>query len=157
MELKIKQVVEEIDKVSYSKEGDAAIDLRASGNFITDLDNLSKKELTSDYYYLEPKERILIKTGIKVALPKGHYGHIKDRSGLAFKQGLHVLAGVIDENYREEIGIVLINLGNNAYKIMKNEKIAQMIIKEYKKVNITYVDELDETNREAGFGSSGKF
>ena len=150
-------MVEEIDKVSYSKEGDAAIDLRASGNFITDLDNLSKKELTSDYYYLEPKERILIKTGIKVALPKGHYGHIKDRSGLAFKQGLHVLAGVIDENYREEIGIVLINLGNNAYKIMKNEKIAQMIIKEYKKVNITYVDELDETNREAGFGSSGKF
>src|SRR3989344_6627958 len=152
--LKVKNLVDGLDKISYTKEGDAAIDLRASGNWIIDLDS-SKRELIREYYDIMPSERILIKTGIKVAIPQGHYGHIKDRSGLAFKHGLHVLAGVVDENYREEIGVVLVNLGKNNYKLTKNERVAQMIIKRYEKVDIEYVDELDKTIRDGGFGSSG--
>ena len=152
--LKVKNLVDGLDKISYNKEGDAAIDLRASGNWIIDLDS-NKRELIREYYDIMPSERILIKTGIKVAIPQGHYGHIKDRSGLAFKHGLHVLAGVIDENYRDEIGVVLVNLGKNNYKLTKNERIAQMIIKKYEKVGIAYVDELDKTIRDGGFGSSG--
>ena len=152
--LKVKNLVDGLDKISYNKEGDAAIDLRASGNWIIDLDS-NKRELIREYYDIMPSERILIKTGIKVAIPQGHYGHIKDRSGLAFKHGLHVLAGVIDENYRDEIGVVLVNLGKNNYKLTKNERVAQMIIKRYEKVDIEYVDELDKTIRDGGFGSSG--
>ncbi len=154
--LKIKAVVEGLDKISYAKEGDAALDLRASGNWTINLD-FAKKEICQDSYELQPKERILIKTGIKVALPKGHFGHIQGRSGLALKHGLQPIGGVIDENYRDEIGVILVNLGQNPYKITKNEKIAQMIIKEYKRVNVEYVEELDETNRQEGFGSSGKY
>ena len=152
--LKVKNTVEGLDKIGYSKEGDAGIDLRASGGFVINLD-FEKKDIIQDCYFINPGERILIKTGIKVAIPQGHYGHIKDRSGLAFKNGLHVLAGVIDENYREEIGVVLVNLGKNEYKITKNERIAQMIIKKYERVNIENVEDLDKTNRDAGFGSSG--
>ncbi len=157
--LKVKQTIEGMPIIGYSREGDAGIDLRASGVWVTKLDEMKSEELSSDNYFIEPGERILIKTGIKVAIPENHYGHIKGRSGLALKSGLHVLAGVIDETYRAEIGVILINLGSKMYKLSKNEKIAQMIIKEYTKVNIESVDELDENTvrSTSGFGSSGKF
>src|SRR3989344_1207968 len=106
--LKVKSVVNNLDKVSYGREGDAAIDLRASGNWIINLDN-ERKEINSNEYELKPNERILIKTGIKVVIPKGNYGHISGRSGLAMKHGLQPLGGIIDENYREEIGVILVN------------------------------------------------
>lgn len=156
--LKVKNISNEIIDIGYSRDGDAGIDLRASGIWTVKLDQIENEEINSESYFIEPGERILVKTGIKVAIPKNHYGHIKDRSGLALKNGIHVLAGVIDENYRNEIGVVLINLGSKMYKISKNEKIAQMIIKKYEKMDIEYVNELDETNRNlSGFGSSGKF
>ena len=152
--LKVKNLVEGLDKINYGKDGDAAVDLRASGNFIIDLDS-DKKEINSLEYEIKPGERILVKTGIKVAIPAGNYGHISGRSGLAMKHGLQPLAGIIDENYRDEIGVVLINFGSKSYKITKNERIAQMIIKPYTKVDVEYVNSLDLTNRDAGFGSSG--
>ena len=157
--LKIKPLAPDLNPIAYAKEGDAGIDLRASGHWIIQLDS-EKKEIQKDQYELQAGERILIKTGIKAALPHGHYGHIQDRSSLAYKHGLHVLAGIIDENYREEICVVLLNLGKNPYTLTKNERIAQMIIKEYKRADIsyiTYIEKLDETNRNAGFGSSGKY
>ncbi len=90
-------------------------------------------------------------------IPEGHWGNIKDRSGNAFNHGIHVLGGVIDENYRGEIGVILINLSKKDFTINKNDRVAQMIISEYKKVNIEHVQELNETNRNKdGFGSSGK-
>lgn len=144
-----------IDKINYSRDGDAAVDLRASGKWIIDLDN-EKKELEQDYYEIKPNERILIKTGIQVAIPEGCWGEIKTRSGHAFNNGLNVLGGVIDENYRGEIGVILVNHSNNIFKVNKNDRVAQMIISEYKKVKIEYVDELGDTNRNlGGFGSSG--
>ena len=92
-----------------------------------------------------------------VEIPKGYWGNIRDRSGLAFKYGLHNLAGVIDETYRGEIGVVMTNLGENPYVIKKNERIAQMIITPYERVNIESVEALEDSNRnENGFGSSGK-
>ncbi len=154
--LKIKKTVDELDNVGYIREGDAAIDLRASGVFVIDLDH-EKREIAANEYEIKPNERVLVKTGIKVAMPPGHYGHIKGRSGLAMQHGLGSLAGVIDENYRGEIGVVLVNHGNKPYKLTKNERVAQMIIQEYKRVKVEYVEDLDETNRSVnGFGSSGR-
>ena len=153
--LKIKNL-NDMDKINYSREGDAAVDLRASGKFIIDLD-FNKEEIEKDSYLINPGERILVKTGIQVEIPEGHFGNIKDRSGNAFNHGIHVLGGVIDENYRGEIGVILVNLSKKDFKINKNDRVAQMIISEYKKVNIEHVQELNETNRNKdGFGSSGK-
>ena len=153
--LKIK-LLTNLDKINYSREGDAAVDLRASGKFVINLDH-NKEEIEKDFYLINPGERILVKTGIQVAMPKDHWGNIKDRSGNAFNHGVHVLGGVIDENYRGEIGVILVNLSKKEFKISKNDRIAQMIISEYKKVNLEYVDELDKTSRnQDGFGSTGK-
>jgi len=153
--LKIKSLEDSVERI-FQSEGDAGLDLRVSGNFIIDLDG-EKKEVIQDFYEIKPTERILVKTGVAVAIPKGCWGEIKDRSGNALKYGLHILGGVIDETYRGEIGVILINLGSNVYRVNKNDRIAQMIISEYKSVNVEYVNELDNTTRgQGGFGSTGK-
>ena len=139
MEIKIKRLDKTMDLPSYIHKGDAAIDLRSSEEFV-----------------LKKKMQKVVKTGIKVAIPEGYAGLIWDRSGLAAKNSLHVLAGVVDSGYRGEIGVVIINLGEEDFKIEKNMRIAQMIIQPVANANITEVDELDETHRnEKGFGSSG--
>lgn len=105
-----------------------------------------------------PGQRQLIKTGVAVALPPGHYGQIFGRSGLAVKYGMAVLAGVIDNDYRGEIGVVLLNTGDVSYVYAKSEKIAQLVVLPYNSCVPEVVEHLDETNRSAdGFGSSGKF
>jgi len=153
--LKVKHL-NDSDKINYSRDGDAALDLRASSKFVINLDE-EKKEIEQDSYSIKPGERVLVKTGIEVAIPEGHWGNVKDRSGNAFNHGIHVLGGVIDENYRGEIGVILVNLSKKDFKINKNDRVAQMIISEYKRVNIEHVQELNETNRNKdGFGSSGK-
>jgi len=154
--LKIKKISDDVENVSYSREGDAGIDLRASGRFVIDLDS-SKKEIEKEELELQPGERILAKTGIEVEVPKGFWGNIRDRSGLAFNHGVHVLAGVVDETYRGEIGIVLVNLGKKPYAIKKNDRIAQMVITPYQTVDILFEEDLQDTRRgRDGFGSSGK-
>ena len=154
--LKIKRVVDHVEKVSYSKEGDAGIDLRASGRWVVELDS-EKKEIEQDSYDLNPSERILIKTGIIAEIPKGFWGNIRDRSGLAFSHGIHILGGVVDETYRGEIGVVVVNSSKNRYMINKNDRIAQMIIVPYAAAEIVHSEDLTETSRGAnGFGSSGK-
>lgn len=148
--------VSNIDNVFYIKKGDAAIDLRASGIFVVGLDD-KKKEISRAAYKIRPNERILVKTGIKVQLPKGFWGNIKDRSGLALNHGIHQLGGVIDENYRGEIGVIIINLGKKPYTISKNDRIAQMVLTPYAQAEITYVGSLANSERgEKGFGNSGK-
>lgn len=154
--LQIKKIIEDLDNINYGREGDVAIDLRASGIWVIDLDQ-ERKEISQNDYVLQPGQRVLIKTGVKMAIPTGNYGHICGRSGLAMKNGLQPLGGIIDENYREELGVILMNLGNKAYTLTKNEKVAQLIIKPYTKVTIEYVSDLDTTNRDTGFGSSGRF
>ena len=154
--LKIKYLAPDLKPINYSNKGDAGLDLRASGRWVINLGQ-DKKEITQDSYTINPNERILIQTGIEVELPKGHWGNIRDRSGLAMKQGLHTLAGVLDETYRGEIGIIMINLSNIPHEIKKNDRIAQMIITPYSQADVAKEENLSDTTRgKDGLGSSGK-
>jgi|TARA_B110000908_G_C10157182_1_gene404184 dUTP pyrophosphatase len=108
---------------------------------------------------LKPMQRILIKTGLFIALPNNYEAQIRPRSGLAFKHGLTVLnsPGTIDADYRGEIGVLLVNLSTDDYVIEDGTRIAQMVIAPYTKVTFNSVEELSETHRGAGgFGSTGK-
>jgi len=105
---------------------------------------------------LLPGKRVLVGTGIAVAIPSGWVGLIKDRSGLAAKQGLHCLAGVIDENYRGEVKVVLYNAGTEPVTLPAGSRIAQLVIVPYYVGPVKEVAELPPSNRgEEGFGSSG--
>ena len=98
-----------------------------------------------------------MKTGLHFAIPDGVVGLIKDRSGLALKFCLHTLAGVIDSNYRGEIMVVLINLGEKEYQVNTGDRIAQLILLPCLQAELIPVLTLPETERnESGFGSSGK-
>ncbi len=153
--LKVKSLAD-TDKIGFNRVGDAGIDLRASGVWVVDMDSETKK-VECESYEIQPGERIMAKTGVQVAVPEGCWGNIRDRSGLALKEGLHVLSGVLDETYRGEIGIVIVNLSKVPRTIKKNERIAQMIIAPYISPKIEYVEDLDNTIRNSdGFGSSGK-
>jgi len=115
-----------------------------------------------EQYTLKPLERKLFKTGLAVAIPHGLYGRIAPRSGLAYKNGLDVMAGVIDEDYRGEVGVILINLGTEpiTLPIIKDEKetpVAQIIFENYTEASFQEMPELPETFRgEGGFGSTDK-
>jgi dUTP pyrophosphatase len=109
---------------------------------------------------ISPGDRKLIPAGISLALPSGFEGQIRPRSGLALKHGLTVLnsPGTIDADYRGEIKVILINLGPEAYKIRRGERIAQLVIQALPEVILTEVEELPATERgEGGFGHTGKF
>ena len=109
-----------------------------------------------DGYTLQPGERRLFKTGLSFEIPEGMYGRIAPRSGLAFKRGIDVLAGVIDEDYRGEVGVILINLGRNPETFVAKDKIAQIIFEFYNDVDIIE-GELENSERGAGgFGSTDK-
>lgn len=110
-------------------------------------------------FVLQPMERRLIPTGLYMELPEGFEAQIRPRSGLAYKHGVTVLntPGTIDADYRGEIGVLLVNLSNEAYTIKAGERIAQMVIAKYERVIWQPVDSLEETDRGAGgFGSTGK-
>ncbi len=107
---------------------------------------------------LQPLERVLIPTGLYIALPKGMEAQIRPRSGLALKHGITVLnsPGTIDADYRGEIKVLLINLSSEPFIIKDGERIAQMIIASHSTVKWKPVEVLDETARgEGGFGSTG--
>lgn len=108
-----------------------------------------------------PGQRKLFKTNIAVAIPQGLYGRIADRSGNAYKLGLHVLGGVVDSHYRGDIGIILLNTNEgdetNAVQIVAGQRIAQLIIERCHQIEWNEVDELDGTARGDGsFGSTGQ-
>jgi dTMP kinase len=112
---------------------------------------------SSDYYSLLPGENINIKTGIKMAIPKGHAGLVWDKSGVA-KAGIHTMAGVIDSGYRGEIMVNVINLSGDIYNIAPGQKIAQILIQPIARTEIIEMKIEDETERnDGGFGSSGLF
>ena len=107
---------------------------------------------------LKPFKRDLIPTGIAIALPKGYEAQIRPRSGLAVKNGITLLnsPGTIDADYRGEIKVVMINLGEKDFQIKHGDRIAQMIINKVEYPEISETDELDETSRgSGGFGSTG--
>ncbi|MGN8768725.1 dUTP diphosphatase [Paenibacillus barengoltzii] len=107
---------------------------------------------------LQPGQRALVPTGIAIAMPGGLEAQIRPRSGLAFKHGITCLntPGTIDADYRGEIKVLLINLGQEPFVIRRNERIAQMVFQIVPEVNLVQVDKLSETVRGAGgFGHTG--
>ena len=130
---------------TYATPGSAGFDLRAN---------------IKDSITLKSFERKLIKTGLFMEIPKGHVGYVCTRSGLALKKGLQVLnaPGVVDEDFRNEVGVILINLSTEDVVIEPGERIAQMVISEYQKVEFDVINNLEEltaTDRTGGFGSTG--
>jgi dUTP pyrophosphatase len=107
---------------------------------------------------LAPMQRILVPTGLSIALPRGFEAQVRPRSGLALKSGITVLntPGTIDADYRGEIKVILINLGSEEVSISRGDRIAQMVIAPVSQVEWQPVDALDETTRgTGGFGSTG--
>ena len=128
---------------AYMSEGAAGMDLYAN----------IKEEVT-----VEKGSIKLIPTGIRIALPEGFEAQIRPRSGLALKNGISLVnsPGTIDSDYRGEIGVIVINLGENDFVVKRGDRIAQMVINRYEKVEWTECADLDETERgEGGFGHSG--
>ena len=141
--LRVKKLYEDAKIPQFAHDGDAGMDVFA----------YIEKSIT-----LEPLQRALIKTGISIELEKGTEAQIRPRSGLALKHGITVLntPGTIDEGYRGEIGIILINLGSNPFIIEKGMKIAQMVVKPLLEINIIEMSELTNSQRgTGGFGSTG--
>ena len=128
---------------SYSTNNSAGLDLRAH---------------IEEEIILNPMSRVLIKTGLFIQLPEGYEAQIRPRSGLAYKNGITVLntPGTIDADYRGEVGVLLINLSNDSFKIKNGDRIAQMVIAKYEQAEWISVEQLDTTQRgDGGFGSTG--
>ena len=128
---------------SYSTLFSAGMDIRA---------NLSEPVT------LAPMECRLIPTGLFIALPEGYEAQIRPRSGLALKHGITIpnSPGTIDADYRGEVGIIVLNASDKPFTIEDGERICQMVVKEYRRVEWNEVDSLDETERGAGgFGHTG--
>ena len=108
---------------------------------------------------LKPLERALIPTGLKIELEHGYEAQIRPRSGLSIKHGITLIncVGTIDEDYRGEVCVPVVNLSNEIYTIQPDERIAQMVIARVEQAEIKVAVELSETSRgEGGFGSTGK-
>jgi len=107
---------------------------------------------------IKPLERFLVPTGLFIELPQGFEAQIRPRSGLAAKYGITVLntPGTIDSDYRGEIKVILINLSNQDFVVHNGERICQMVIAKYEKVDLQVVEELSDTVRgQGGFGHTG--
>jgi len=114
-------------------------------------------DLYSAYDYIVPKQgKQLVMTDIQIALPDGCYGRVAPRSGLAAKHFIDVGAGVIDQDYRGNVGVVLFNFNQEEFKVKKGDRVAQLILERIFLPSIEEVQRLDETERgEGGFGSTG--
>ena len=129
---------------AYATEKSAGMDLKAN---------------IEEPIVLGPLERAMVPTGLFIALPDGTEAQVRPRSGLAAKYGISVLnaPGTIDADYRGEVKVILVNLSNEPFVINPGERIAQMVVAKYEKVEWEEVEILDETERgTGGFGSTGK-
>tara|TARA_Y200000002_G_C22166472_1_gene449284 strand:+ start:108 stop:545 length:438 start_codon:yes stop_codon:yes gene_type:complete len=132
------------DLPSYATKASSGVDLKA---------------VVDTPVTLEPLERRIIHTGLKIALPEGYEAQIRPRSGLAARYGITVLnsPGTIDADYRGEIGVILINLSNTSFTIQPGDRIAQLVVAKFEQIDWLPMDELSDTKRgEGGFGSTGK-
>ncbi|MCR5265453.1 MAG: dUTP diphosphatase [Cyanobacteria bacterium RUI128] len=128
----------------YKTEGAAGMDLCAA---------------ITEPIELKPLERKLIPTGLKIELEHGYEAQIRPRSGLSIKHGITLIncVGTIDEDYRGEVCVGVVNISNDTYTIQPDERIAQMVIAKYEQAKLEVVTELTDTERgEGGFGSTGK-
>ncbi|XP_006881851.1 PREDICTED: deoxyuridine 5'-triphosphate nucleotidohydrolase, mitochondrial-like [Elephantulus edwardii] len=118
----------------------------------------ARADLSSAYdYTVPPMEKARVKTDIQIALPSGCYGKVAPRSGLAAKHFLNVGVGVIDEDYRGNVGVILFNFGKEKFEVKKGDRIAQLICERIFYPVLEEVQILDDTERgSGGFGSTGK-
>lgn len=125
---------------SRANPSDAGIDIRASEDAV-----------------VPPLGRATVSTGVSLEIPEGHYGRVAPRSGLAHRNGIDVLAGVVDSSYRGELKVVLHNTdAHEAFQVSSGDRIAQLIIERHYNFNFVEVQELGSTERgSGGFGSSG--
>jgi dUTP pyrophosphatase len=141
MQLKVKRLADGATLPRYARAGDAGLDLCAAGTAV-----------------LAPGAVALVATGIAIELPPGTEAQVRPRSGLALKHSVTVLntPGTIDEGYRGEVGVILINHGAQPFEIHRGMKIAQLVVSPRLAVDVVEVDALSETDRGAGgFGSTG--
>ena len=144
MKVDIKKLSENAVIPQYATEQSAGMDLHA---------------VLDEPVTLRSLERKLIKTDLAIALPAGYKADFRPRSGLALKHGITVLntPGTIDADYRGNIGVILVNLSQDPFTINNGERIAQLVISKYERVDWNEVEELSETDRgSGGFGSTGK-
>jgi len=127
---------------SYATEGSAGLDIRYHGRHPI---------------LLEPNERKLIPTGIFIAVPEGYEIQVRPRSGLALKEGITVLnsPGTIDSDYRQEVGVILINHSAKVFMVEPGMRVAQLVLQKVELVCWELVNELPTTERKGGFGSTG--
>ena len=143
--IQVKVVREEgVTLPKYETEGSAGLDVRAN---------------IKEPIVLKSLERVLIPTGLKVAIPEGYEIQVRPRSGLAIKHGITMLnsPGTVDSDYRGELKVIAVNLSNESYTIEPNERIAQLVLNKVEQIDFIEVAELDETERgEGGLGHTGK-
>lgn len=136
---------EGLDLPTYETAASAGMDLRAAVP-------------AGDPTALAPGERTLVPTGIQIALPRGYEAQVRPRSGLAYRRGITVLnsPGTIDADYRGEVKVLLVNLGDEPFDVERGMRIAQLVVAEHARVDWTPKEELEETVRgPGGFGSTG--
>lgn len=141
MKLSIRRIDPAAQMPTYAHPGDAGMDVRSIEDLI-----------------LAPGARALVHTGLVFQLPPDAEAQVRPRSGLALKHGVTVLnsPGTIDAGYRGEVGVILVNLGQEPFKVEKGMKIAQVVVSRVEQAEIVEVQETDETDRgSGGFGSTG--
>lgn len=140
---RLNKSIEDIELPKYSTGGSAGMDVRAA---------------VDDVIVLNPGETKMIPTGLAIALEPGFECQVRSRSGLAAKHGIFALnaPGTIDSDYRGEIKVILSNFGQEPFNINRGDRIAQLVIARYERIDWHEVDDLDKTERGAGgFGSTG--
>lgn len=143
IQVKVTKLDSDLPLPSYATLNSSGMDLLASIN---------------EDIKIEPGKRILVPTGIAIALPIGYEGQIRPRSGLALKHGVTVLnsPGTIDSDYRGEICVILVNLSQETFIVSRATRIAQLVISSYTPISWNIVEELPNTERGSdGFGSTG--
>lgn len=138
IQVKFKRMTDTAKPFSYSREGDACMDMYADENIV-----------------LMPHQTCIIPTGIAVELPSGYEGLVRGRSGLA-TDGITVHLGTIDETYRGNVGIIVTNTRSLPFVVQRGMRVAQFTVKPVYKITLEEVDTLSSTARgENGYGSSG--
>ena len=141
-EVKVKVINKSVHRLpEYKTSMSAGMDLKAN---------------ITDVWKLNPGERVMVPTGLHIALPEGYEAEVRPRSGLSLKNGIVAILGTIDADYRGEVGVILVNLSDQPFCINPGDRVAQMVVSEVTRVKWDEVRELEETERgSGGFGSTG--
>lgn len=141
-EVKVKVINKSVHRLpEYKTSMSAGMDLKAN---------------ITDVWKLNPGERVMVPTGLHIALPEGYEAQVRPRSGLSLKNGIVAILGTIDADYRGEVGVILVNLSDQPFCINPGDRVAQMVVSEVTRVKWDEVRELEETERgSGGFGSTG--